>query len=324
MFTVSKVLGRIHGDHHPARGAASVAVGFNVISCYLWRLLCAMCLALPLAACKPTTAVTYSPPIIPITFSIDNSWQISVTLGARITSFLGTFSIGSGITTGPDSNSTRLSIISAINRTVRNVYDIHERGTMTLCINGLVEEQISARSIVVTVLSAPSVVKLLPANARSCAFHSQSSGPASSPRSKRTRSRQRVKVRVPAGAEGGVPTGVEIKVGDRYSVSATGSAQYGYDPGDSCPGGYPTTYPDGSRYLGGQDCGPKNDPSAVQPTAPIGLLIWRIGDGPWQSAPASFTATTAGSLFLGYNDDPGYYGDNSGSYRATVTCSSGC
>jgi len=288
-----------------------------------WRLLCAMCVVLLLTACKSTTEATYSPPFIPVTFSIDSNWHISVTLGFKITNFLGTFSVESGITTGLSPDSIRVSIISAINRTMQEVYDIHESGTMTLCINGQVEEQISARSILVTVYKAPSSVKLLSADAISCAFSSPLSAPVSSPASTARPSRQSVRVTVPAGADGGVSARVDVTAGASYRITATGTAQYGESSGDDCPG-YPITHPDGSRYLGSQDCGPRDDPSATLPTSPIGLLIWRIGEGPWQPAPASFTATSDGPLFLAYNDDPGQYGNNTGSYTATVTCSRGC
>lgn len=134
---------------------------------------------------------------------------------------------------------------------------------------------------------------------------------------------QTLTITVPANADGGVPTGVDLTVGSDYSISGTGSAQYGYDPADPCPG-YPATHPDGSRYLGTSNCGPKYDPSAALPSAAIGALIWRIANGPWQPAPTRFTAATTGPLFLAYNDDPGEYGDNSGSYTVTITCSKGC
>lgn len=134
---------------------------------------------------------------------------------------------------------------------------------------------------------------------------------------------QTVTLRVPANVDGGIPTGIGLTMGSDYTINGSGSAQYGYDPADPCSGN-PTTHPDGSRYLGTTNCGPKYDPSAALPSAPIGALIWRIGNGPWQPAPTKFTAATAGPLYLAYNDDPGLYGDNSGSYTATVTCSSGC
>lgn len=285
--------------------------------------MCATCLVLLLAACNPTAEATYTPPFIPVTFSIDSSWHISVTLGFKITNFLGAFSVDSGVTAGLSPDSTRVSIISAIDRTTQEVYEVHERGTMTLCINGQVAEQISTRSIVVTVFNAPSSVRLLPANATSCAFTSRSSAPASSPAPIARPGGHSVTVTVPAAADGGVPAGITTTAGGSYRITATGSAQYGDSSGDACLG-YPITHPDGSRYLDGQDCGPRYDPGATLPTSPIGLLIWRIGDGPWQPAPASFTATAAGPLFLAYNDDPGQYQDNTGSYTATVTCSQGC
>jgi len=278
-----------------------------------------------LAACQPTGGLAYTPPFIPVTFSIDANWHISVTVGAKITGFLGTLSVESGITAGLSSDSTQVSIVNIDNPAIQQVYAIQEHDTMTLCINGQAEEQISAHSVVVTVFNAPSIIELLPANTQSCGFSSQPSAPAS-PRSRASVSKpgsQSVTVAVPAAADGGVATGVNVTVGDAYRISATGSGQNGDNSGDACSG-YVITHPDGSRSLDGQGCAPKYDSSAALPTAPIGLLIWRIGNGPWQAAPASFTASTAGLLILAYNDDPGQYGDNSGSYKATVSCSAGC
>jgi PA-IL-like protein len=248
-----------------------------------------------------------------------------VTVGFKITNLLGTFSVESGITAGLGSDSTQVSIVNADNPAVQQVYAVREHDTMTLCINGRAEEQISAHSVIVTVFNAPSVVELLPANAESCGFSAQPSALANPrpPASVLKPRGQSVTVTVPATADGGVTTGVNVAVGDTYRMSATGSGQNGYDSGDACSG-YVTTHPDGSQNLGSHECAPKYDPSAALPTAAIGQLIWRIGNGPWQAAPASFTATIAGLLILAYNDDPGQYGDNSGFYTATVTCSAGC
>lgn len=65
---------------------------------------------------------------------------------------------------------------------------------------------------------------------------------------------------------------------------------------------------------------PKPDPNAALSGADIGLLLGNIGQGWFASGTSDqFTATTGGILFLLYNDVPGHYADNSGSYQVTVT-----
>lgn len=124
-------------------------------------------------------------------------------------------------------------------------------------------------------------------------------------------------VRVSADAEGGVKTDIYVRKGDKIVITASGSVGYGFD-GDPCAG-YPTTHPDGSRYLGSSSCVPKYDSGAVLPTAPIGELIAKIGDGAWFGVGTRTTTTADGSgyIYLAYNDSE-YY-DNTGSYSATIT-----
>jgi PA-IL-like protein len=127
-------------------------------------------------------------------------------------------------------------------------------------------------------------------------------------------------VTVPASTQGGVPAGVSVLNGDTIVFSASGSAGYGYEGAAPCAG-YPATSPDGSRYLNGISCGPKPDPNATLSGAAIGLLIARIGgSGSWFAIGNGGTITTTGSgpLYLAYNDVPGLYGDNTGSYSVTV------
>jgi hypothetical protein len=128
-----------------------------------------------------------------------------------------------------------------------------------------------------------------------------------------------VTVTIPANAASGVAA-VSVTSGEQVTVSASGSAGYGYEGASPCVG-YPTTHPDGSRYLGTYSCGPKLDPNAALSGQAIGLLIARIGSGPWFQVGASdsFTAPASGTLVLAYNDD--IYSDNTGSYTATVTVS---
>jgi hypothetical protein len=137
---------------------------------------------------------------------------------------------------------------------------------------------------------------------------------------------------VSAKASAGVSTIVVSTTGDAtYTIAATGSAAYGYQGGTGPCAGYPTTDPDGSRYLGGTSCGgPKDDPNATLAGYPIGLLIGKVGDGAWFPIGASggVPSGVSGILTLAYNDS--VYTDNSGSYAVTITefipppCSGDC
>ena len=109
--------------------------------------------------------------------------------------------------------------------------------------------------------------------------------------------------KIDAGSENGKATGLHLKKGDVISVLATGWVKYGphaeqwADPQCAMPR-------DGS--------GPKWDPPSsllakiAGKTYPVGngLLHWDV--------PAD------GELVLLFNDAPGYYGDNSGSYDVKV------
>ena len=123
---------------------------------------------------------------------------------------------------------------------------------------------------------------------------------------------------VPADAEGGVNTGIYALKGDTIVITATGTAGYGYEGTPPCVG-YPTTDPDGNRYLGNLNCGPKDDPDAALPGAAIGLLIARFGGGAWFAVGTGTTVTAHrnGYIYLAYNDTA--YTDNTGSYSATIT-----
>lgn len=110
----------------------------------------------------------------------------------------------------------------------------------------------------------------------------------------------------------GLDTGLFISAGTLVKITASGIATYGYDFGT-----YPTVNPDGyNSYLGG----PKNDPNAVDPSAPIGALLISIGPGNWIFAgeSLSFTSSSDGELYLLFNDAD-YYADNGGAYSVTVT-----
>jgi hypothetical protein len=120
----------------------------------------------------------------------------------------------------------------------------------------------------------------------------------------------------------GMDTYIDIQPGQVVRIAAWGQAGYGRDAG---PGwsGYPSTDPSGQRYINGTPVGSKFDGTAVQPSAPIGALLGRIGSGPWffVGSSGSFTASAGGRLYLLYNDATWGYADNSGGYSVNVEVS---
>ncbi|HVA42523.1 MAG TPA: fibronectin type III domain-containing protein, partial [Acidimicrobiales bacterium] len=130
----------------------------------------------------------------------------------------------------------------------------------------------------------------------------------------------------------GLDTGVLVSPVDSISISASGSATYGNE-GGNCSG-VPSTDPDGNRTLNGTSCGPKLDPNALDPSAPIGSLVGQIGTGSWFLVGSQWTdepgATTSGAgqtgeMHLAYNDDYGpitqdasAYSNNTGSFIVQV------
>ncbi|HDS74653.1 MAG TPA: hypothetical protein ENN56_03840 [Firmicutes bacterium] len=113
-------------------------------------------------------------------------------------------------------------------------------------------------------------------------------------------------------AGAGPNAGVNVKTGDEITLAIDGKITY-----DRSLHGLrkDTSGPWGVRA-------PK--PEAWCPEARIGALVWRIGDdGPCLSldkvSGMTFTADRDGQLQFLVNDIKGGYGDNSGSFRVTVT-----
>ncbi|MEE1751153.1 LecA/PA-IL family lectin [Streptomyces sp. SP18CS02] len=119
-------------------------------------------------------------------------------------------------------------------------------------------------------------------------------------------------VTVPAKTEGGVKSGVTVQRGEAVIVSGSGRASYNH--------GEHTTYPDGTRYNGGNYSGAYMQPDVVLKGAPVGMLIARIASGPWLTVGSlqTFVAQEDGEVSVAYNDKPGTYGDNSGEYTALI------
>jgi hypothetical protein len=101
-------------------------------------------------------------------------------------------------------------------------------------------------------------------------------------------------------------TGISLSAGETVTITATGTLYVGYtDPG-TAPIGKPTQT---SGY------------TMIAPNITPYCLLARIGAYPpgRVGAVARFTAKVSGELTLGLNDD--YFGDNSGSWTATVSVS---
>jgi hypothetical protein len=124
----------------------------------------------------------------------------------------------------------------------------------------------------------------------------------------------------------GVDTLISVAAGSRIQISATGRAQYGWEP--SCgTTSYPYTDPDGNQYVDAnsqtQACAPITNPYLVSGTEPIGTLLGRIGTSSgWFRVGSNYSATASstGELYLIYNDsnDNTSYTNNSGAYSCIV------
>ncbi|CCH30682.1 LecA/PA-IL family lectin [Actinosynnema sp. NPDC047251] len=118
-------------------------------------------------------------------------------------------------------------------------------------------------------------------------------------------------VTVPATAGDGVKTGVTVQSGDVFTVSGSGSAGFG---------GTRMTYPDGTTYTDGRYSGAYVPAGLALDGVPAGMLIARIGSGPWLAVGSrqTFQAHQTGEVTVAYNDKPSAYRDNSGEYSAMV------
>jgi hypothetical protein len=131
-------------------------------------------------------------------------------------------------------------------------------------------------------------------------------------------------VYVAANASTGVSTGVFVAADSIVDFTSTGTAGYGYESTAGCVG-YPTTHPDGSRYVNGVACSPlyKNDTNAKLSGGRVGGLVARVGSGTWFAVygATSVSVVNSGTLYLAYNDS--IYSDNVNGYTVTVTARAG-
>jgi serine/threonine protein kinase len=119
-----------------------------------------------------------------------------------------------------------------------------------------------------------------------------------------------------------MPTGLRARSGEAIEISATGTASYGYQgaTADNDLTGMSGVDPDGNLVLDGAPRPRKYDALALLPAAPVGALIARVGAGPWFLVGSTWSGNTptGGALWLAFNDVPGSYGDNSGTYLVTA------
>lgn len=105
---------------------------------------------------------SYRTPFIPVTFSVDTNGHISISLGGSITTPLGTFSVGAEVGVPIGKNSTRLSIVHTVgDASVKDVYDIGERGPMNVCLDGRFWENVGEHDITITPLDGTSTISIV-------------------------------------------------------------------------------------------------------------------------------------------------------------------
>ncbi|PRD42414.1 hypothetical protein C5748_16670 [Phyllobacterium phragmitis] len=111
--------------------------------------------------------------------------------------------------------------------------------------------------------------------------------------------------------EQGVKTGLTLNTRDpKITITVTGSAKYAQSK--------PAFGPDGDTNY--------QNPNTLLPSANVGMALMRIGGGQAGGGPyrpvgtgiSDWTIREDGELTFFYNDQPGDYGDNSGSFNIAV------
>lgn len=116
-----------------------------------------------------------------------------------------------------------------------------------------------------------------------------------------------------------IDTGITVSKGDLIKFTAIGHATYGLE---GSTGNYPTTNPDGDRFVDDNSIGEKIDPSAIDPSAPIGSLVGKIGlngDCFYIGSSNQLIMPASGTIMLRYNDVEGEYYNNGGSYNVIIS-----
>src|SRR5262249_49138757 len=122
----------------------------------------------------------------------------------------------------------------------------------------------------------------------------------------------------------GKNTHIQLTSGDRLTLKASGSAHHAGTACDDAP-----TNPDGVSIVNGIPC--QAVVQDIYSPAPMGTLLGNIvpaGTTPpttWFVMGSNYSVTVwaSGELYLIYNDIPGAYNDNNGSYQINITVVSG-
>ncbi len=121
-----------------------------------------------------------------------------------------------------------------------------------------------------------------------------------------------------------VDTGVTVTANQPITITATGRVSYGME---GTLGFSPYTDADGNRYsdlTSTEQIDPKPGDNTILPTSPVGALIGVILNNGVYSSPfplgteVTFTPSVSGQLLLAYNDVPGSYSNNTGSYTVMI------
>lgn len=116
----------------------------------------------------------------------------------------------------------------------------------------------------------------------------------------------KVTIRLDANRQLWMDTSIELAAGEVVEFTATGTA--GWLPGLQVG-------PDGARVP--TSC------TLVAPDAPVGALLGRVGNGPPVLLGAAGMIAGPGHIHVLYNDCPGHYFDNRGSFEITFTFPAG-
>jgi hypothetical protein len=127
----------------------------------------------------------------------------------------------------------------------------------------------------------------------------------------------------------GLDTGIELTTDEHLTITARGEATQGPATDRAHCYGHPIN-PDGVSNVNGSPCTHRIG-SSVDPSAPVGTLLGSIGQVGTTSLTGWFvvgshyssTVLVNGALYLIFNDAPGGYFDNQGSYQVTITVQPG-
>jgi len=129
----------------------------------------------------------------------------------------------------------------------------------------------------------------------------------------------RATITVPA-TDDWIDTDFQVSEGDSIKFEASGQATYGHESYKY--EGYPTTDPDGNRFLNNINIERKIDSNAVNTSVPIGSLIGKVGlngDCFYIGSNNQLRMPASGTIMLRYNDEEGEYANNGGSYEVIIS-----